>query len=237
MDGVVLAAGEGTRMRPLTADTPKALVPVAGEPLLSYAFDSLVSVGVDRLIVVIGYRGEDIAEYYGDSYHDTPIRYVEQSKQLGTAHALKQALPIAEPPVVLMNGDNICRANLHAVVARHRDTDAAATLLVDSAPREQAQTTGVVETDAEGRPTGFVEKPDDPPSTLVTRGFSVFGPQIGPAIERIDPANRGEYELVDAVADLLDRGHRIETVRLSGWCCNVNTPGERDRVAERLSDT
>jgi glucose-1-phosphate thymidylyltransferase len=234
MDGVVLAAGEGTRMRPLTADTPKALVPVAGSPLISYAFDSLVSVGVDRLVVVIGYRGEEIAEYYGQSYHGTPIRYVEQSKRLGTAHALKQAIPIAEAPIVLMNGDNICRANLDGVVARHRDTDAAATLLVESVSREQARTTGVVETDADGRPTGFVEKPDTPPSTLVTRGFSVFGPQIGPAIERIGPADRGEYELVDAVSDLLDRGHRIESVRLSGWCCNVNTPEERDRVAKRL---
>ena len=234
MDGIILAAGEGTRMRPLTADRPKALVGVAGQPLLSHALDAVLSVGVDRAVVVVGYRGEDIIDYYGDSYRQAPIRYVTQSEQLGTAHALKQALPVAEPPFVVMNGDNVCRANLGEVVERQNETDAAATLLVESVSREQARTTGVVATDADGRPTRIVEKPDDPPSTLVTRGFYAFGPAIGPALDRIEPAARGEYELADAIDDLLGRGHRVETVPLAGWCHNVNEPADRARVDERL---
>jgi len=234
MDGVVLAAGEGTRMRPLTADRPKALVDVAGRPLLSHVFDALLSVGVDRLVTVVGYRGDDIVARYGDSYRETPVDYVEQAEQLGTAHALEQALPAVDAPFVVLHGDNVCRANLDSVVARHRETDAAATLLVESVSREQARTTGVVETDADGRPTGFVEKPDDPPSTLVNRGFYAFGPDIGPAIERIDPSNRGEYESTDAVDALLATGHRVELVTLEGWCHNVNEPADRERVAGLL---
>ncbi|MDS0260863.1 nucleotidyltransferase family protein [Haloarcula sp. S1CR25-12] len=234
MDGVVLAAGEGTRMRPLTADRPKALVEVAGKPLLEHALDALLSVGVDRIAVVVGYRGEQIVDRYGDGYRDTPIEHVEQADQLGTAHALEQAIPVVEAPFVVLHGDNVCRANLDGVVARHRETDAAATLLVESVSREQARTTGVVETDSAGRVTGLVEKPDEPPSTLVNRGFYAFGPDIGPALSRIDPAPRGEYELADAIDSLLRRGHRVETVELDGWCHNVNEPADRERVTERL---
>jgi glucose-1-phosphate thymidylyltransferase len=234
MDGVVLAAGEGTRLRPLTADRPKALVDVAGRPLVEHAFDALRSVGVDRIAVVVGYRGEQILDRYGDSYRGTALTYVEQAEQLGTAHALDQAMPAVDPPLVVMNGDNVCRANLGAVVDHHRETEAAATLLVESVSREQARTTGVVETDGDGRVTGLVEKPDDPPSTLVNRGFYAFGPAIGPALERIDPSPRGEYELADAIDDLRRRGHRVETVELDGWCHNVNEPADRERVEERL---
>ena len=234
MDGVVLAAGEGTRMAPLTADQPKALVTVAGQPLLEYAFEALLSVGVERLVVVVGYRGEQIIDRYGDSYRETPVEYVEQAERLGTAHALTQAIPLVEAPLVVMHGDNVCRANLDGVVERHRRTDAAATLLVESVSRAAARTTGVVETDDEGRVTGLVEKPDDPPSTLVTRGFYAFGPEIEPALDRIDPSARGEYESTDAVDDLLGRGHRVETVELAGWCHNVNEPADRERVAKQL---
>ncbi|WP_262174830.1 nucleotidyltransferase family protein [Haloarcula laminariae] len=236
MDGVVLAAGEGTRLRPLTAQQPKALVTVAGRPLLSYAFDALLSVGVDRLAVVVGYRGDDIVAHYGDSYRDTPVEYVEQAEQLGTAHALRQAMPAVEAPFVVMNGDNVCRANLDSVVERHRETAAAATLLVESVARGQAETTGVVETDDHGRVVGLVEKPDDPPSTLVNRGFYAFGPEIGPALDRIAPSARGEYEITDAIDDLVGRGHRVETVELTGWCHNVNEPGDRELVAEKLAN-
>jgi len=234
MDGVVLAAGEGTRLRPLTAEQPKALVTVAGRPLLEHAFDALLSVGVDRLVVVVGYRGDQIVDHYGDSYRGTPVTYVTQADRLGTAHALKQAIPVVSGPLVVLNGDNVCRANLDAAVERHRATDAAATLLVESVPREQATTTGVVETDEDGRVTGLVEKPDDPTSTLVTRGFYAFGSAIGPALDRIDPADRGEYEITDAIDDLLARGHRVETVTLEGWCHNVNEPADRERVREKL---
>ncbi|MBX0288124.1 NTP transferase domain-containing protein [Halomicroarcula sp. F28] len=234
MDGVALAAGKGTRMGPLTAARPKALVTVAGQPLLAHGFDALLSLGVSRLVVVVGYRGRDILDHYGDSYRGIPIEYVDQAEQLGTAHALQRAVPVVGAPFVVLHGDNVCRANLQCVVERHRETDAAATLLVESVSREQARTTGVVTTDGDGRVTGLVEKPDDPPSTLVNRGFYAFGPEVEAALDRIEPSARGEYEITDAVDDLRQRGHRVETVELDGWCHNVNEPADRERVAEKL---
>lgn len=232
MNGVVLAAGEGTRLRPLTADRPKGLVRVAGRPLLSHALDALVGVGVDRLVIVVGYRGDDIVEHYGDSYRDVPVTYAWQDDRLGTAHALQQALPLDGTTVVL-NGDNVCRANLDAVVEHHRRTGAAGTLLVESVSRAQARETGVVEIE-DGRVTGLVEKPDDPPSTLVVRGFQVYEPVAEPACRLLTPSERGEYELTDAADLLVHAGHRVETVRLDGWCHNVNDTDDIDAVAERL---
>jgi len=234
MDGVVLAAGEGTRMRPLTAERPKGLVEVAGRPLLSHTFDTLVSAGVDRLAVVVGYRGEAIRDHYGDAYRGVPVVYARQADRRGTAHALRQALPVADPPLVVANGDNVCRANTDRVVDSHRKSDAAATLLVERVDREQARETGVVVTDDAGRVTGLVEKPDDPPSTLVNRGFYVFDEPIEPACRLVTPSDRDEYELTDAVDLLRYAGHRVGTVELDGWCVNVNEPADRERVEERL---
>jgi glucose-1-phosphate thymidylyltransferase len=232
MDGVVLAVGSGTRLRPLTADRPKGLVRVAGQPLLSHALDGALSVGVDRLTVVVGYRGDDIVTHYGDDYRGVPVEYVRQAEQLGTGHALRQAFPL-DGTTVVVNGDNVCRADLAAVVDRHRATDAAATLLVESVTREQARETGVVEAD-DGRVTGLVEKPDDPPSTLVVRGFQVVEPTIEPACRLLTPSDRGEYELPDAIDLLVRAGHRVETVELDGWCHNVNDTADIERVEERL---
>ena len=237
MDGVVLAAGEGTRMRPLTADRPKGLVEVAGEPLLTHCFDTLRSLSVDRLVVVVGYRGDDIVSHYGDQYRDTPIAYVRQDEQLGLAHALEQASPAVDGTFVMLNGDNVCRANLSDAIARHCETDASATVLVESVSRAEARTTGVMTTDGEGRVTGLVEKPSDPPSTLVTRGFFVFEPAIGHACALTRPSERGEYELPDAIDLLLSAGHRVEAVELEGWCHNVNEPSDIDAVEQRLGES
>ncbi|MDS0219941.1 nucleotidyltransferase family protein [Haloarcula sp. S1AR25-5A] len=236
MDGVVLAAGEGTRMRPLTVDMPKGLVEVAGKPLLTHCFDTLLSVGVDRLVVVIGYRGDDIVARYGERYSDTPIAYVRQDDQLGLAHALEQARSAVDGTFVVLNGDNVCRANLGDAVDRHRATDASATLLVEDVSRAEARTTGVVRTDDNGRVTGLIEKPSDPPSTLVTRGFFVFDPAIGHACALTQLSERGEYELPDAIDLLLRAGHRVEAVELEGWCHNVNEPNDINAVEQRLDE-
>jgi glucose-1-phosphate thymidylyltransferase len=236
MDGVALAAGEGTRMQPLTDDKPKGLVEVAGEPLLTRCFDALLSVGVDRLVVVVGYRGEDIVAHYGEQYRDAPIAYVRQDERLGLAHALEQAQSAVDGTFVVLNGDNVCRANLGDAIDRHCETDASATLLVEDVSQAEARTTGVVTTGDEGRVTGLVEKPSDPPSTLVTRGFFVFEPAIGHACALTQPSERGEYELPDAIDLLLTAGHRVEAVELTGWCHNVNEPGDIDAVEQRLDE-
>ncbi|MDY7081931.1 MAG: nucleotidyltransferase family protein, partial [Halobacteria archaeon] len=129
MKAVVLAAGEGTRLRPFTDNKPKALVEVGGKPLLSYCFDVLKPY-VDEFVVTVGYKKEKIIEYYGDVYDDTPITYVHQREQKGLAHALLVAEPEIEDRFVVMNGDNVIRANVEDVI----NTGADVAFLVEELP-------------------------------------------------------------------------------------------------------
>jgi glucose-1-phosphate thymidylyltransferase len=234
MDAVVLAAGEGTRLRPLTEERPKGLVEVAGRPLLTHCFDALVDLGVDELVVVVGYRKADIMDHYDDEYRGVPITYVHQREQLGLAHALLQAESQIDDDFVMVNGDNVFCADLAAVVDYHRDRDADATLLVEDVSEAEAHTTGVAETAEDGELVTLVEKPDDPPSTLVQTGFFVFSPTVFHACHLVQPSDRGEYELTDAIDLLLRSGRDIETVELDGWRVNVNTKSDIEAAERRL---
>ena len=101
MQAVVPAAGEGTRLRPLTAERPKGLVEVAGKPLLTHVFEALSPLGVEEIVVVVGYHGDAIREHYGDSVDGVPLTYATQDRRRGLAHALLQAEPHVDGDVVV----------------------------------------------------------------------------------------------------------------------------------------
>ena len=107
MQAVVLAAGKGTRLRPLTDDKPKVLVEVNGTPLIQDVFDNLLEAGATELVVVVGYKAEQIIDRFGDEYEGVPITYTHQREQLGLAHAILQAEPHINGPFMLMLGDNV----------------------------------------------------------------------------------------------------------------------------------
>jgi glucose-1-phosphate thymidylyltransferase len=233
MQAIVPAAGEGTRLRPLTDDRPKGLVEIAGQPLLTHVFESLLAVGIDEIVVVVGYRGDDIVDYYDDDFRGVPLTCVWQEEQLGLGHAVLTAEEHVSGDVVVWNGDNVGAVDLAGLVERHRETGAAATLLIDAVSRERAREGAVFVLD-DGEPVGVVEKPDDPPSTLIPLGVFVFSSQVFEALRRVEPSDRGEYELTDAIDLLVDKGASVETVGVGGWLSNVNTMADIERVAERL---
>lgn len=224
MQAVVPAAGEGRRLRPLTANRPKGLVPVSGRPLLAHCFDALVELGVTEIVTVVGYRGDQIVEHFGDSYRGTPLRYVEQEGPNGLADAVLQAETFLDGDFVQLNGDNVLDVDLRPFVDHHRSTGASVTAMVEETTPGAAMRTGVVEFDDEDAVDGVVEKPDDPPSRTVLTGFYVFSPVVFDAIRSIDPSARGELELAEAIDLLARRGHRIETLDHDGWRVNVNRP-------------
>ncbi len=235
MQGVVPAAGEGTRMRPLTADKPKGLVEVAGKPLLTHVFETLLGVGVSELVVIVGYRGEQIRARYGESFDGVPVRYVTQQSRDGLADALLTAESKITGDFVLLNGDNVIRANVAEMVNRHRETGADVTAVTEQVPLSAAGKGAVFEV-TDGSITGIVEKPEQPPSTLIPRGCYAFSPKIFHACHLVTPQRTGEYELTDAIDLLLQAGRRLETVELDGWCQNVNTPADRAAVRSRRTD-
>jgi len=234
MQAVVLAAGEGTRLRPLTADRPKALVEVDGAPILEHCLGKLADLGVDEFVIVVGYRGAQIIDYFGDEFRGVPITYCHQREQLGLAHALLTVEPHVDDDFVLMLGDNVFEANLADVVRRHRRDGADAAFLVETVPYEEASRYGVCVTNERGEITEVVEKPAEPPSNLVMTGFYTFSPAIFHACHLVRPSDRGEYELPDAIDLLVRSGRTIDAVVLDGWRIDVGYPKDRDEAEGRL---
>ena len=234
MQAVVIAAGEGTRLRPLTEDKPKGMVEVADKPILTHCFEKLVELGASELLVVVGYRKQDIIEHYGDEFEGVPITYAHQREPLGIAHALLTVEEHVDDDFMMMLGDNIFRANLADVVRRQQEDRADAAFLVEEVPWDDASRYGVCDTNKYGEITEVVEKPDDPPSNLVMTGFYTFTPAIFHAAHLTQPSNRGEYEISEAIDLLLQSGRTIDAVELDGWRLDIGYPEDRDEAEERI---
>lgn len=234
MQAVVLAAGKGTRLRPLTDDKPKGMVEIDGEPILTHCFDQLVDLGADELVVVVGYLKERIIDHFGDEYDGVPITYTHQREQQGLAHALLTVEEHIDDDFMLILGDNVFEANLEDVVRRQKEDRADAAFLVEEVPWEEASRYGVCDTNKYGEITDVVEKPDDPPSNIVMTGFYTFTPAIFHACHLVQPSGRDEYEISEAIDLLIQSGRTIDAIGLDGWRIDVGYPDDRDEVERRL---
>lgn len=233
MQVVVPAAGEGTRLRSLTAGRPKGLVDVAGKPLLARVFDAVAPLDVSELVVVVGHRAGPIVDRFGGSYEGTPVRYVHQPEPSGLGHAVSLAEPYVDGDFLVVNGDNAIDADLRPVVDHHRESSPSATVPVEEVSREVARGTGVTVVE-DGRVRTVVEKPDDPPSLLVLTGVFAFSPAVFDALRLVTPSARGEVELSDAIDVLAHAGRPVEAVDFPGWRLNVNTPEDVEAAASRF---
>jgi bifunctional UDP-N-acetylglucosamine pyrophosphorylase/glucosamine-1-phosphate N-acetyltransferase len=227
MYGVVLAAGQGTRMRPLTDRRPKPLLPAAGRPLLEHVFDACLDV-VDEFVVVIGYRGTDVVDRLGDHYRGTPISYVEQESPRGTAHAIEQARSVVDDRFVVLNGDVVVDPELTCSLAA-ADGHAIATTRV-SDPRSY----GVASVDTDGSLASIVEKPEEPPTELANVGCYAFDPEVFDYIDRTGESTRGEYEITETLELLLADERDVSVVEYDGRWLDVGRPWELLRANELL---
>ncbi len=210
------------------------LVEVDGRPILTHCFDRLTDLDAEELIVVVGYRAEDIVDQYGEEYEGIPITYRKQEEQLGLAHALNTVEDLVGGEFMLMLGDNVFEANLDDVVRRQRENRVDAAFLVEEVPYDEASRYGVCVTNEYGEITDVVEKPDDPPSNLVMTGFYTFTPAIFHATKLVEPSDWGEYELSDAIDLLIQSGRTIDAIGLDGWRIDVGYPEDRDEAERRL---
>ena len=236
MKAVVLAAGKGTRLRPLTDEKPKGMVEVDGKPILTHCFEQLAELGADELVVVVGYLKQNIIDHYGDEFNGIPITYAPQREQAGLAHALLTVEDQIDDDFMLILGDNIFQANLEDVVKRQQEDRADAAFLVEEVPMEDASRYGVCDTNKYGEITDVVEKPDDPPSNLVMTGFYTFSPAIFHACHLVQPSNRGEYEISEAIDLLIQSGRTIDAIPIDGWRMDIGYPEDRDEAEERLTE-
>lgn len=226
MQAVILAAGEGTRMRPLTYTKPKVMLPVANKPILEHLIIELKKAGIDNLILVVGYRSETIRGYFDDgSRWEVKIKYIEQRKQLGTADALKSATHLINSDFIMLNGDNIVSAEDIAKIASSKRA-----LGIYSVPRPQDFGVVVVE---DGKVKRIIEKPSQPPTNTINAGVYKFDTAVLDYLEKTGVSERGEYEVTDTIQLAISDGVVFEAVELNRWI-DVGYPWDLLRANEVL---
>lgn len=207
MQCVILTAGEGTRMRPLTLKRPKPLVHVAGVPLLEHIIKALPA-AVDEVILVVGYKGEMIVNYFGDSAHGKKIRYVWQEKPEGTGAALLLVRDLIRGKFLILYGDDLVDTQ-SLECALEKD------LALLAIEHHEPSRFGVILLNEDETVRDILEKPTDPPSNLVSTSGMVLDKRVFPHI-----APRQGYKeifLSHAVADLAQQTP-VHVVRMSFWC-------------------
>ena len=214
MKAIIPVAGVGRRLRPHTHTQPKALMHVAGRPILGHILDELVAVGVDEVVLVVGHLGEKIEEFVRSRYA-VRVHFVEQTEALGNGHAIYVAREHLDGDVVLIvMGDTIIKADLARVLTIPQS---AIGIHEVGDPRRF----GVVEV-SNGQVRRLVEKPEVPPSNLAIVGvYLMRNPRLlASCLERMVNEKRqvrGEYWLADALQMMVDAGERMQTFDISGW--------------------
>lgn len=215
MQVVILAAGRGTRMGPLTNTLPKPMLPVADRPIVAHVADAAIKAGASELVITVGYEADMIRRYFGDERRGTPIRYAEQPDQRGTADALRAAAEFLDGEFAVLNGDNLYRStDLADLFAR---VPAVGTYHVDD-----PCSYGVLVADG-GVIRRVVEKPKDPPANTINTGAYTF-PEDALDLLNVAPSERGELELTDVLERVIER-NEVSPVPFEEWM-DVGRPWE-----------
>ena len=217
MDAVILAAGRGRRLRPLTDTRPKALLPL-GEQTVLDRLCTQVAPHVGRIVIITNHLGGQIEDHVGGAVGDTPVLFVEQPARRGTADALAQVAEVVTDPFILLNGDMVVEPAFVESLVEGSGWSLCA-MEVDDPERY-----GVVDVDQKGNLAGIIEKPADPPSALVNLGGYRFDTTVFSYLEQVTESSRGELELTDIFAHALADGHPIVVERYTGFWSDIGTP-------------
>ncbi len=211
MKAIILAAGEGSRMRPLTYVRPKVMLPIANKPILEHLLIEASKAGIEEFIFVVGYKDEQVRDYFGSGEKwGVSIAYANQRKQLGTADALKMIEGIVEGNFLVMSGDIIVNRKDIKKLANKNDNTLSVIEVKDT------RDLGVVEL-SEGKVVQIYEKEAKPPSRMANAGLYQFTPEIFDAISMTAKSSRGEYEITDSLQLLMDKGHDIAYQKINYW--------------------
>ena len=167
---IILVGGLGTRLRSVVSDRPKVLAQVRDKPFLAYLLEQIADAGVRYVVLCIGYQGEQVQATFGDAYAGMSLVYSQESTPLGTAGALRSALPLfRSDPVLVMNGDSFCRVDLSSFWTWHRARAANATLLLTQV--SDTQRYGRVQVGDDGHVLAFEEKSHQSTPGLINAGI------------------------------------------------------------------
>jgi len=221
MQALILAGGEGTRLRPLTVYTPKPVVPIVNRPFLFYQIDLLKRAGVADITLALGYQPNKIEDIFGNGQeYGVNIRYVVETTAMGTAGAYKNAEETLSQTTFVFNGDIITDVNLKDVITFHQEKRAKATIVLT--PVDNPSIYGLVETDENGRVVRFLEKPKPEEITCNTINAGIYVLEPGvldyiPASERLS----FEYQIFPA---LLQANEPVYGYIWPGYWIDIGTP-------------
>ena len=234
MKAILLAGGMGTRLRPLTAHTPKPIVPIFNRPFLYYQLDLLRQIPeIDEVILSLNYQPRRIEEIFGDGADlGLRIRYVVEPQPLGTAGAVKYAEEFLTDSVVVFNGDVLTQVDLASVIRLHRERKAKATIVLT--PVENPSAYGLVETDADGNVKRFLEKPnpDEITCDTINAGIYVLEPET---FDRI-PANTNWSIERSYFPSLVERAETFVAYIYRGYWIDIGTREKYMQVHRDIMD-
>jgi NDP-sugar pyrophosphorylase family protein len=234
MKAILLAGGKGTRLRPLTIHTPKPIVPIFNRPFLHYQIDLLKQVSeIDEVILSLNYQPRRIEEIFGDgSELGISIRYVVEPAPLGTAGAVRYAGDNLTESVVVFNGDVLTQIDLATVIRLHRERQAKATIVLT--PVENPTAYGLVETDASGNVTRFLEKPkaDEITTNNINAGIYILEPDT---FDRIPQDVAWSIER-SYFPSLIERHETFVAHVYDGYWIDIGTPEKYTQVHRDIMD-
>ena len=204
LKGVILAAGEGRRCRPLTQTRSKVMLPVGNRPFMEHVIFALAANGIRDLYVVVGYQKERVMDYFEDGVDfGVKITYLEQTELLGTAHALRKAEAYMDEEFLVVNGDNLidARAIKELIMAKGDN-------VILAALRSHSGDYGVLMVEQE-RVKAIIEKPGMPCSGILNTGAYKFSPAIFEDLRRTPISERGSYELTQTISQMISDGKEI----------------------------
>jgi UDP-N-acetylglucosamine diphosphorylase/glucosamine-1-phosphate N-acetyltransferase len=211
MKAIILAAGEGSRMRPLTYTRPKVMLPIANKPILEHLLLEVRNAGITDFIFVVGYHDEQVRSYFGDgSRWSVHISYTNQRRQLGTADAVKMAEGMIDGNFLLMNGDIIIDSkDITALISTNQTT-------ISVIKVKDPTGLGIIELKND-HVIKIHEKVNNPPTDLANTGLYFFTPDIFTAIKKTPTSPRGEYEITSSLQIMIDEGQNIACHKIGQW--------------------
>jgi len=226
MKAIILAAGKGTRLKPLTDTTPKPMLKIMGRPLLEHIIERLPE-AIDELVIITGYKEEQIKDYFGVNFNNRKVQYVNQPTQLGTGHAALLAAPFLTEgeKFLIMYADDIHDKESITQCLEHD-----LSMLVKNVVNPKAF--GVVSLDQNGIIQEIEEKPENPKSNLVNVGVYVLDTRVFAYQPPLTKS--GEYYLTDMVVSLT-RNHPVKAIESNFWL-PVGTPQDLIRAEQELGN-
>ena len=211
MKAVILAAGEGNRMRPLTSSRPKVMLPIANKPIIEHLLAEVKAAGVSEFIFIVGYYDEQVRSYFGGGEKwGVSVSYSEQRKQLGTADAIRMVEGMTDGNFLVVNGDVVVSRN--DIKKLLKNTHSAMSVIEVKDPRGL----GMVELSGK-KVVNIHEKTESPPTSMANAGLYFFTPEVFEAIARTEKSPRGEYEITDSLKILVGAKSGLRYHVLESW--------------------